>query len=432
MEQRRTVDAVISGGGLAGLTAAAFLSRAGRSVVLVEKGRELGGRASTSTESNFNFNLGPHALYVAGEARAALGELGVPFRGGRPGASGGLAIRRGAAFTLPGGLLSLMTTGLLGVSGKLEVARLLATLPRLDPAPLDGISVDDWLRRSARDEDVRLLIEALVRVSTYANAPDALDAGVAVRQLQRALGTGVLYLDGGWQTIVDGLRSTATAAGATILLGQRVVSVLRDHGRVSGVELSDGTTIASRAVVATGSPEDVAELVGTERTSKSDEALRIACLDLALRSLPVPRATFALGLDVPLYFSVHSASAKLGPDGGALVHVAKYLPQGHDAAPQQDLAELERLLDLVQPGWRDLVVFRRFLPRLAAAHSFPRADSGGLGGRPSVAVKGTEGLFQAGDWVGPNGMLADASMASAREAALLADKGLGLPLRTAA
>ncbi len=45
------------------------------------------------------------------------------------------------------------------------------------------------------------------------------------------------------------------------------------------------------------------------------------------------------------------------------------------------------------------------------------AASGGLAGRPPVAVPDRDGVFVVGDWVGPTGHLADAVLASARTAA---------------
>lgn len=45
------------------------------------------------------------------------------------------------------------------------------------------------------------------------------------------------------------------------------------------------------------------------------------------------------------------------------------------------------------------------------------AEGGGAAARPGVSVPEVDGLFLAGDWVGPTGMLADASLASARDAA---------------
>ena len=54
---------------------------------------------------------------------------------------------------------------------------------------------------------------------------------------------------------------------------------------------------------------------------------------------------------------------------------------------------------------------------MTVAHSLPAPTDGGLSGRPGVQVDGCPNVFLAGDWVGSEGMLADASAASAREAA---------------
>ncbi len=88
-------DVLIVGGGLAGLTAATFLARAGRRVRLFERSRRSGGRAITDVRKGFAFNLGPHALYNAGPAASVLHELGIEPSGGVPSANG-LALRAGA------------------------------------------------------------------------------------------------------------------------------------------------------------------------------------------------------------------------------------------------------------------------------------------------------------------------------------------------
>jgi phytoene dehydrogenase-like protein len=141
-------------------------------------------------------------------------------------------------------------------------------------------------------------------------------------------------------------------------------------------------------------------------------------LDVALERLPEPHALFGLGLDRPLYFSVHSATAQLAPANGALIHVMKYLGPLTEAAPVVE-RELEGVLDLLQPGWRVVLRERRFLPTLTVAHALPTAEQGGLAGRPRPDETGVRGVYLAGDWVGGEGWLADASVASGRRAAEL-------------
>ncbi len=417
-------DIVVVGGGLAGLAAAALVARGGRSVTVCEKAPELGGRAATHAAGEFRFNLGPHALYRAAEGAAVLRELGVAFTSGSPSPSGAFAIDRGAKHALPGGFVSLLTTGLFGLPAKMETARLLGGLQRIDPEPLQATSLRTWVDRDVRHPDVRRLLCALARVSTYANDPERQSAGSMVTQLQAALGAGVTYLDGGWYVLVDGLRAAAVAAGARIVTGSRVAAVEHDTA-ARGVRLADGTLLSARAVIVAAGPEVASALLtgAAQKTARAwaDAALpvRAACLDIGLTRLPRPKARFALGIDEPLYLSVHSAVARLAPAGGAMIHVAKYLPVGGISDAKADERQLEALLDLVQPGWREVVAERRFLPNMTVSNALVTAAGGGLRGRPGPAVPGVDHLYVVGDWVGPHGQLADASLASARQAAEL-------------
>lgn len=406
-------DVIIVGGGLAGLAAATYVARAGRSALVLERASELGGRGRTTRADEFALNFGPHALYAAGAGVGVLRDLGVAFTGATPSTAGLLGIAGGRMHALPGGLLSLLSTDLLDFGGKVDAARILASLTRIDTERLASTPLAEWLARVTKRREVRHVIAALVRVATYSNAPDVESAGAALAQVRRAIASNVRYLDGGWQTLVDGLASAARAAGARIACSAHVDALARDaYGRVGGVTLVDGTVVAGRAVILACPPSMLARWRGAREEAAP---IRAACIDLALTSLPRPKRRFALGVDAPYYFSVHSAVARLAPAGAALVHVAKYLDPAEPVDAKRDEAELEAVLDLVQPGWRERVAHRRTLPAIAVAHARVTAASGAR--RRSPIVHDVPSLFVAGDWVDGEGMLADTALSSARDAA---------------
>jgi len=414
MNDRKAVDVVVVGGGLAGLTAAAFAARSGSSVVVLDA-HGLGGRARTTTVDGFRFNQGPHALYETGEAMAVLHELGVSVPGGAPSRTIGVMVD-GVHKRFPVGAGSMLRTGALSARGKVAAARLLAALPKHNASKVTGMTVHEWIAARKLPDDAAALVHVLVRVSTYANAPDLLDAGAVVQQLQRAL-QGVRYLDGGWQAMVDGVAASAAAAGAA----------LTDHVGVDRIERAgDGWVLPTSAdevharsvVLAAGGPDVAARLLGVELSVLGDPGskARATCLELGLATLPDTPVLFST--DAPLYFSTHMPPAQLGPAGTTVVHVAKYLAPDETPGPEvgaQELWDHARAAGVALGS--AAVLASRYLHDMTVTYGIPQARLGGFRGRPPVAVDGLPGIFLAGDWVGPEGMLLDAAMASARHAA---------------
>jgi hypothetical protein len=168
-------------------------------------------------------------------------------------------------------------------------------------------------------------------------------------------------------------------------------------------------------VLALGGPDAAAALLPARPASWGDLAppVTAACLELGIRGLPTHR--FALGIDEPLYGSTHAPPADLAPDGHAVVHLMRYQPVGDDVPAAEQRARLELLARQMGIA-ADAVVEERFLSRMVVAGSLPHPVSGGLAGRPSVAVAEHPGVLLAGDWVGPTGLLLDAVASSAVEA----------------
>ncbi len=293
------------------------------------------------------------------------------------------------------------------LGGTGQLGRWFLGLQRTEPAELAGISTAEWLRRSLRSERARASAAALVRVTTFVADQESLSADVAATQLKIGLYPGVRYLRGGWQSLVDALAAKAEASGAVLRTRAAVRGLER---RPEGWELSlDGETLrAEVAVVAAGGPDAVEKLLGEEETAAAcGPAAELSVLDLGLTSLPRRSMRFALGIDKPTYLSRHSPPEHRD---GVLLSLASYSREPRPA--------LEELADSVQPGWRERIILERFLPRMVAVSATPTPAGGGLAGRP--AVDRGDGLYLAGDWIGREGWLVDAALASGAAAAAAA------------
>ena len=415
-------DVVVAGGGLAGLCAASFASSAGARVALYEASPDFGGRARTHVKEGFYFNYGSHALYRGGALDTALRDQGVVPRGKVPNLTAGYLVRDRTLHLAPFSASGLAATTLYPSAAKAEVGAALAQFAKSAPEVGQGMTARQAIEEFSLSPHVRELISAMLRLTNIIHDPDAADGATLFVQLHRGLSNNAVYVDDGWNQLVSALAARADSGGCLLGVGQRVTAIR--PGQTWRVETGDGNSVSAPAVVIALPPRDALELLphaeALRVAAEQSVAVYAACLDLGLSQLPEPRHNFALGLDEPLYLSVHSSAARLAPEGAALVHILRYMEPDRQLDKALLLAQLEGFADLVQPGWRSHVRARQFLWKMPVMCSEPLARFGGLAGRPAVAVPGFSGLYIAGDWVGSHSLLSDAAAASGRLAGELA------------
>ncbi len=145
---------VVLGGGLAGLTAATLVARAGMSVTVVERSTEAGGRARTSIVDGFYVNQGPHAIYTAGPGVKILKELGISYTGKKVTTGDYYALKKGKKYPMPGSLRQSLTTQLLkGWRSMIEAIRFFASLNKINPEYIQDISLEDWINKNIHNSD---------------------------------------------------------------------------------------------------------------------------------------------------------------------------------------------------------------------------------------------------------------------------------------
>jgi phytoene dehydrogenase-like protein len=402
------VGTAVVGAGLAGLAAATAAAEEGVSVALLDV-RSAGGRARSDQRDGYVLNQGPHALYRKGAGSDVLGRIGVNVQGSPPHSTvAGYWEETGGVVELPTSAASLLRSRLVGIGDKVRLGRLLTALSKVDACSLASQSAAEWITSFGLKPDGAAVLSALTRVATYAGDLHLISADAAVGQLQLVLEGNVLYLDGGWQTLVDGLVAASSNSGVRLLAGERVTAVTAREGGTWEITTPARTIRASSLVIASGGPDAARALLPSLPTWELGSPATAACLDLGLRNAPSTKVAF--GLDEPLYLSTHSPSARLAPDGGALVHVMRYGAR----TSEEDRPQLWALAERCGVTEQDVVV-QRFLHQMTVSHALPQPGAG-LAGRPGINNADLPGVFLAGDWVGPVGLLADAALSSGETA----------------
>lgn len=411
------VDTVIIGAGLAGLTAANYLAKEDKKVLVLEKSNRLGGRSMTNNQNGALFNIGAHALYTGGEAMDIFKELGVEISGNNALVqTQGIWNNKVVPFAT--GFGSLLKSQMFSWSEKMQFTQLIIQIWKMNVDKVETIGLSDWAEKEIKSPMIRHHFYALCRTATYTHAPHLQQARPVLRQLQRSLKKGVIYVDNGWETIVAGLRTKAENQGVIIRSDFKAERV-EDGYPFKTIHCANGSTIEAENVIMAVPPAEACRLVNNPSLSLwKQQAVPITatCLDLCLSHLPNPDHQFVLGLDQPILYTNESRAAKVCKEGNAVVHLIKYHnPSSLEYDPLANKDELEKVMDLLQPGWREALITQQFLPKITVVHDFPRVDQHEPIG---PEVPSTKGLYIAGDWAGHEELLADGAVASGKRAAM--------------
>ena len=133
---------------------------------------------------------------------------------------------------------------------KTGILRAALTSPRLWPALLPGISLDRYVSLYFRDSRLRQLFG---RYATYVGGRPS-HAPAVLALIWQAEAKGVFAVQGGMHRLAAALADLAARHGVTQHYGTPASRILRQGGRVSGVQLADGRTLVCQHVVFNGDP----------------------------------------------------------------------------------------------------------------------------------------------------------------------------------
>lgn len=304
---------VIVGSGMAGLTAGAYLARAGHAVTIFEQFPSPGGVTATVRQAGFGWDIGPLLLegFAPGDkGRCILEELGVSERVPSIQADRGLsmpefALWRPQEYAGPywrrdrlkqlfpdesralddyyrfyDRMIRLMSLGRKAETAHgltaawLKLCMLVAFQPVKKYVTWNGGQLMDAYFKSPVLKTFFLGI-----VADFVTAPSEFPAlGVPSLHLETAFDkriptypgtqsaqTAYTYILGGCQTLVDAVMGVILANAGRVLTNTPVKRILVENNRATGVELADGTIETADLVLASGGMKEVFfGLVGRE------------------------------------------------------------------------------------------------------------------------------------------------------------------------
>lgn len=382
-------DVAIIGGGMSGLATGALLGKAGKRVVVLERGNQVGGRAYTYEEKGFTLNYGPHALYrpTTGPYGEIVRRLELPApEYGRPDPMRSFWSDRDRFASLGSRAHQAMTTKLFSIGSRIEFAKLMLALRGEKPERLGDMTWGEWLSSKTNDDAVRRFALALACVNTYGHPSADLSARWLISHFQRNLWAKdyVGYMSGGWRSMYDAFVSAIEASGGAVVTGARVDVLEQDgDGRIVAAATSQRRYEAD-AFVSTLPPQQAPALAGAGSPLAAELGqwatlvdVRAHCIDLGFSRSLRDDLTFVFDVERDLYYSLHSeVTPDLAPTGGQLMHAMAYLST-EDAADDSRIRrrheELVAGLDRFFPGWREAVVVERTLhdAQISAARRTP-------------------------------------------------------------
>ena len=421
---QRAKTVAILGGGLAGLSAARRLLEQGYRIILVEKRPFLGGRAfsfrdgadGVEVDNGQHVFLGCCTYYIDYLKAVGSFEMAYLQRGlrlevvlnGRRGLLSSTGFL-GSLHLLPSFMryphLSVQEKAL-AIYGMLKVK--LADRSR-DAAALDAESAHDWLRRHHQSERAIRNLWNLVILPTLNDDVRDVSANMALLVFQEALlkkpaDAAIGYSRVGLTALnAEPAQRFIEKRNGTLLLGRGVKAVRLDGGRVSGVELSDGTVVRADSYIS-ALPHEV-----LGRVLEGDAETMTAVAGLSdLGSAPIVAVhlwydrqvmdgDFVAFLESPVQF-VFNKTLIQGAEGDegqylciSLSGAWRYVDKPKDQLTEMFVGEMERLF----PRARGAKVVRSLVVK--EPHATFRSSPGAAGNRPPQATP-IPNLFLAGDW----------------------------------
>ncbi len=376
-EEYRMKVAVI-GGGLAGLTAAAYLSeQPDMEGILFERSPQLGGRAFTYEKSGFTLNYGAHAVYGLDrhELMHLQQELGLSFGSQQVDKRKVMYAKNEKLTPAPLDFMNLMKYELLPSMQKVrfvaEIAAVMAHIHNLKHYATLG----DYLAEADMGEDLKELWEHLVCSNFFIAPSDARKVpGPVIEEYYHNLflsNRPVNYILGSWAVITNQLKQKIEGSNRWSIKLQEAIDDIRYEDRKYKLRTKNGEYEADRVVFAMPVQQVIKLLKGTPWEPFMAEyedvtPTEVMVYDIGLSRIVARPFSYISDMDNKMFISdVSATDHTIAPEDGQLLQGIAYLDDRFDSEEDRKAylngktEQMEALFDKHYPGWREAVAVKR-------------------------------------------------------------------------
>ncbi|WP_134686955.1 phytoene desaturase family protein [Brevibacillus migulae] len=418
--QQHHYDIVIVGGGLAGLSAAAYLSHKGKKVAVLERG-VLGGRAVTLPIKGFHFNFGAHAIYGRDTSmlRTFEKELGLSIQWQDFSPSKAKYDMGDEVTDVPANILGLFRTKVMGGLDKVSFTfNILKTMLKLESGH-PHLSIEKWLEQKNTPDDVREMMLTLASSNFFTKEPEKIPSDVFFRYYSRLFLTNkpVAYIGGGWQALINEFVRVLESNNGAIFTKTKIVGVTHENDRITSVHTEEDSFTADQFIMCIP-PKELEKIMtgskveGLVKHYAQYDPTYVMVYDIGLKKRIESPYTYIYDKQNNMFITdISYYDTSCTPEGGQLLQATAYLRQadmGNKEVLEAYKAKIEQMYDKHFPGWREELVVPRVSQRAVVQEIKWNMHQQAM----PVFFPEYRNLFFAGDWCQGQGQLSELSFSS--------------------
>ena len=426
-DMKKEYKYIIIGAGIAGLHIGALLSQHGK-VLILEKAKEIGGRAMVIEKEGFKLDFGIHMIRFGPNSALAksLNEIEKPIEFLKPGEFWAF-LNDGTKTIFPAGdAKAFRKSKLVPLKEAIDLIIMIRkNMDERDFENLYDVSLEDWFKKEDLIPEIRTYVtmaSSAVQVNPF---PERSSAGETLHNVRRILELGsVFYPRGGWAEIFSRFKDKIIENNGEIQINTEVNEIIVENSKAIGVKVGDNVLLSEK-IISTIPVQQLFTILDEQLCSKEfvDQCKNLrptagVSIDFCL-SKPVSEIDGVIFFEKPLAFGIITSnlSPEIAPLGKSLMTFVRI-------ANVEDIKDKERSKNIHQE-LRNTII--RFFPDIEQNIIYERPlffemiDGVEVNTeqhrfkRPGNQIPSINNLFITGDSVGGEGAGGDVGHTSVRD-----------------